>query len=193
MGFDTHFLTRNDAFGFSQSPSNSLPDVFDNTLELDGVTLIGKISTALVTGIGGKEGAVCCKDFIRKEPEEFGDFDEDMEDLIIEFFSQPVFEIRECSVTRQMSRVDTGIDPKMFPSIPIPNGMHEVLHGGISFKIAKEFDQKEAHGIVGEAGQGVLMGYDRSDKREVNQGSDESGKSTGDSAIGMNFDVAALI
>ena len=58
MGFDTHFLTRNDAFGFSQSPSHFLPDVFDNTLELDGGTLITKVSTALVTGIGGKEGAV---------------------------------------------------------------------------------------------------------------------------------------
>jgi len=64
-----------------------LPDVFDNTLELDGVTLITKVSTALVTGIGGKEGAVRSNDLIGKETQAFSDFYQDMEDMIVEVFS----------------------------------------------------------------------------------------------------------
>ena len=92
-----------------------------------------------------------------------------------------------------MRSFDTGIESKMFPPFPIPNGMPEVFHSGIFVKVTKKFEQKEAHGIIGEAGQGVLMGDDRVDKRKVNQGGDEPGKSTGNSAIGMDFDVAALI
>ena len=92
-----------------------------------------------------------------------------------------------------MRSVDTGIESKMSSPFPILNGMHEVFHVGIFVKIAKELEQKEAHGIISEAGQGVLMGYNRADKGKVNQGSDESGKPPCNTAIGMNLDVAALI
>ena len=92
-----------------------------------------------------------------------------------------------------MRVLNASIESKMFPPFPIPNGMHEVFHSGIFFKIAKEFEQKEAHGIVGEAGQGVLIGYDQADKRKVNQGSDESGETPGNSAIGMDFDISSFV
>ena len=92
-----------------------------------------------------------------------------------------------------MRSVDTGIESKMFPPFTIPNGMHEVFHSGIFVKVTKKFEQKEAHGIIGEAGQGVLMGYDRADKRKVNQGSDESGEAPGNSAIGMDFDISSFV
>jgi hypothetical protein len=37
------------------------------------------------------------------------------------------------------------------------------------------------------------MGDYRADKRKINQGGDEPGKSTGNSAIGMDFDVSSFV
>ena len=78
---------------------------------------------------------------------------------------------------------------KMFSPFFTPKGIHEVLHVGIFFKIAKEFERKEDHLTIGEVGQGTLMGDDEADERKVNKGHDESGEPAGDSAIGINFDV----
>lgn len=92
-----------------------------------------------------------------------------------------------------MSGVDTGIEPKMFSPFSIVNDVYEVLQGGILFKMTKEFQQEETDGIIGHAGERILMGDNGTDKGEINQRSDKPGKTSSDPAIGMNFDVPTLV
>ena len=92
-----------------------------------------------------------------------------------------------------MGGVDTGIEPEMFSPFSIANNVYEVLQGGILFKMAKEFQQKKTDGIIGHAGESILMGDNGADKGEINQRSDKPGKASSDPAIGINFDVPALV
>jgi hypothetical protein len=81
----------------------------------------------------------------------------------------------------------------MSPLLPISNDLHEVLHAGGFFKIAEELKKKEANRIIGKADYFVLMCHNGTNKGEVNQGGNEAGEASGQSAIRMDFDMARFV
>jgi len=116
-----------------------------------------------------------------------------MEDLIVKRFPQPVFEVGECCFTREVGILDACIEPIMPSLIPIANDFHEIVHGGIFFKIPEQLYQKQTDGVIGKAHEGIFMGDDGPYKREIDQGSHETGKSADDPAIGMDPDISLLV
>ena len=62
-------------------------DGFDDAFELDKLTLTREIGAALVPGIGGKKGSIGGKYPIGEKPQEFCDFYQHMEDLVVALFS----------------------------------------------------------------------------------------------------------
>ena len=71
--------------------------------------------------------------------------------------------------------------------------MKKGLHIGVLFEVTEELQQKETDRVIGEADKAIFVGDNGADKGEVYQGRDESGKSANDPAVGMDFDVAALV
>jgi len=84
-----------------KSIKDSLADVFNDSLELDGLTLITEIGAPLITGMSGEKGTVSSKNFERKKAQQLSDLHKHMEDLIVEGLTQPISEIREGSLTWQ--------------------------------------------------------------------------------------------
>ncbi len=92
-----------------------------------------------------------------------------------------------------MGILDPCIEPIMFSFFLVSDYFHEGLHVRELFKVAEQFKHEQAHRIIGESKDLVFMGDNRSNKREIYQGRDESGKPSGNTATGMDFDVAAFV
>ncbi len=92
-----------------------------------------------------------------------------------------------------MSSVDTGIESIMFSFFPVSDYFHEGLHVREFFKVAEQFKQEQAHRIIGTSQRFVFMRNNGSNKGEIYQGSNESGKPSGNTAIGMDFDVSSFV
>jgi hypothetical protein len=104
---------------------DSSSDIFDEALELDGLTLLAEVSAALVVGVGRKEGTIGGKDGKREEAEEADDLYQDLRDFDIEAFSQAIFEMSEIGFTGNMRKRDACIEAIMFPFFFIPNRREE--------------------------------------------------------------------
>ena len=83
---DADLFTRNNSFGCGQPPSDSLLHIFDNPLELDGITVLTEVGAALIPGIGWKKCTVGGNDFIGEKPQVFSDVHQDVEDVIVQIF-----------------------------------------------------------------------------------------------------------
>ena len=92
-----------------------------------------------------------------------------------------------------MGILDPCIEPIMFSFFPVSDYFHEGLHVRKFFKVAEQFKHEQTHRIIGESKDLVFMGDNRSNKGEVYQGRDESGKPSDNTAIGVDFDVAASV
>ena len=100
---------------------DSSSDIFDEAFELDGLTLLAEVSTAVVVRVGRKEGAVGGEDGKGEKAEEANDLDQDLRDFDIEGLSQTIFEMSEIGFTGNMIRRDTGIEAIMFSLFFIPD------------------------------------------------------------------------
>lgn len=116
-----------------------------------------------------------------------------MEDRIIQGLAQTIFEIGEGSLTRNEMITNACIEPVVLSLEGIPHHVNKCFHVGILFEITKKIQQEETDWVIGETPKAVGMGHDGADKGEIYQGRDESGEAADDPAIGMDFDIAALV
>ena len=75
----------------------------------------------------------------------------------------------------------------------IVQDVDEGFHIGKFFEVAEEFSQKEAYRVIGRCQDGILARHNGADERKINQRSYESGKAAQDPAVGIDFDMSALI
>jgi hypothetical protein len=59
---DLDLSAQGQALGVLQFIEDSSSDIFDEALELDGLTLLTEVGAAFVMRVGGKEGTVCRED-----------------------------------------------------------------------------------------------------------------------------------
>lgn len=88
---------------------------------------------------------------------------------------------------------DACIKPVVLSFDWIACHVKEGFHVGVLFEIAEELQQKETDRVIGEAQEGILVGHNGPDEREVYKRGDKSRKPAADTAIGVNFDVAPLV
>jgi len=133
---------------------DSSSDIFDEALELDGLTFLTEVSAAFVAGIRGKQSAIGGEDGKREKAKEADDLNQDLRDFDIEFFSQAIFEVSEIGFTGDMRRRDTGIEAIMFPLFFITDDREESFQIGELLQISKQFQKKEADWVIGMATHG---------------------------------------
>ena len=92
-----------------------------------------------------------------------------------------------------MGIFDTSVEPIVLSFFAVSDYFHEVLHTGIFFEVTKQFQQEQADRIIGTSQRFVCMRNNGPNKGEVYQGSDESGKPSGNTAVGMDFDVSSFV
>jgi hypothetical protein len=177
----------------SKTVKDSLPDITNDAFELDGLAFLAEIGAALVPGICGEEGPISGDDLKREKTQEIGDAHEGMKNPVVQGFAQAIFEIGECPLTWDKEITYAGVEPVMFPLYWISEDINKGFHVGILFDVAEKFQQEKADRVVGESGRGIGVGNDGSDKGEIYQGRYKSGKSADHPAVGMDFDVSALV
>jgi hypothetical protein len=190
---DSNFLAGDESRRISKTVEDPLTDVMDDAFELDKLALLAEIRAAFVSGICGEEGSVGGNDLKREETQEIGDVDEGMKDTVVQGLAQAIFEIGECALTGDRIIPDAGIEPVVFPLERIPQHVNKGFHVGVFFDVAEKFQQEETDRVIGETGSAILVGNDRSDKREIYQGRYKSGKSTDNPAVGVNLNVSTLV
>jgi len=193
MDLDTDFLPRNQPAWISKAVEHPATDIFDDVTKLYKLTLSTKVSAALIAGVAGKEGSVGGENLIGEEAQKLGDLHQHMKDPIVEFLPQPVLKVGDGGLTGQMLFIDTGILPVVFPPVPVTECEEETFHVGVFFKVAEEFQQEEAHRVIGKAPQAVLMRDDGADEGKIHQGGDKAGQAPYDVPVVPHLDVAAFI
>jgi len=144
-------------------------DIVDNANEFNAFTFFFEPGAALVAGIGRKEGPVGGDDFIGKKSEQFGDLHQDMKDLIVKIFPQPVLEVGKGGFAGDVLKADPGVETVMPPAVPVPEHFHEGLHVRIFFDMPEQFQKEKTCGIIGDSNQGILMGDQGADEGEIYQ------------------------
>jgi hypothetical protein len=99
----------------------------------------------------------------------------------------------EGSLTGYTMIADACIEPVVLPFNRVAHHMKEGFHVRIFFEVSKQLKQKETDRVIGEAQEGILVGHNGPDEREVYKRGDKSRKPAADTAIGVNFDVAPLV
>jgi len=73
--------------GVLQLIEDSSANIFDEALELDGLTLFAEVSTALIVRVGREESAIGREDGKGEKTEEANDLNQDLRDFDVEGFS----------------------------------------------------------------------------------------------------------
>jgi hypothetical protein len=83
-------------------------------------------------------------------------------------------------VTGEMRKRDACIKAIMFSLFFIAESDEEGFQIGELFEVSEQFEEEETDGVVGKASNGgVGGGTEGPDEGEIDQGSDETGESTG--------------
>jgi hypothetical protein len=134
-----------ESFGRLVEPTprrDPLTDAFDNIFELDKFTILAKVRTAFVSGIGRKKGSVGCNDFKRQKSQQISDVHEGLKDAVVQGFAQAVFEIGECGFTRDKVVINAGVEPVVVAFDRITQHIDKGFHVGILFDVSKKLQQK---------------------------------------------------
>jgi hypothetical protein len=135
---------------------DSSSDIFDETLELDGLTFFAEVSTALVVRVGRKEGAIGGKDGKGEKAEEASDLDQGLRDFDIEGLSQAIFEVSKIGFTGNMRTRDTGIEAIMFSLFFIPDSREEGFEVRELLQVSEQFQKEEADRIISMTSPGGI-------------------------------------
>jgi len=193
LEFDADLFSGDDFCGIIESVADSSVDVVYEPFELDRLTHLAEVGAAFVSGVCGEEGAIQGEDLIGDEAKELGDLHQDVEDLVVELFSQALLEIGEGGATRHIGVADAGVEPIMFAFFLIPDDFYKAFHVGEFFEVSKELQKKEAHRVIGKTNERVFMSDDGAHEGEVHQGADKAGQTSYDASVGVDFDMAALV
>jgi len=153
---DLDLSAQGQALGVLQFIEDSSSDIFDEALELDGLTLLTKVGAALVTRIGREKSAISGEDGKGKEAEEANDLDQGLRDFDIEGLSQAIFEMSEIGLTGNMRTRDTGIEAIMFSLFFIPDSREEGFQVRELLQITKQLQKKETDWIISMASHGRI-------------------------------------
>jgi hypothetical protein len=142
--------------------------------------------------MSGKKRTVDGENLMGEEAQKINNFNQDLEDLLVALFSQPVFEVGEGCFTR-----DIGIaNPREESIVPtlffVPQGLQEGFHIGELFKVAKELQEKETDRVIGNTGTTISISHQGADEREVNQGGSKAGEAANYTAALFDPDIAML-
>jgi hypothetical protein len=117
------------------------------------------------------------------------DTHEDMEDLIIEPVAEADTEIGEGPLRRDMAHRDASVSPVRSASVFIVEDFEELTHMRIPIDVSEQIEQEQAGRVIaGRPIRGVTISHERSDKGEIDQGSNHLRVSALDRAVRENFD-----
>ena len=150
---------------------------------------IPETTATVVTGSGGKQGAICGQDVETQQSQFLYERNQGMKDLLIPRFSNTSAEIGEGSLTGNPISPKPGPTPIVLTAIRISQNQAEVLDGPDSFQIAKQIEQKKRNRIIaGTTEYGIGIGGNRADEGKIDDGSYQLGDTAADGSVVIDMD-----
>jgi len=161
----------------------------DNIVYGDMRASLIKIGTALVTSPGREEGSIVGEDFEGDHLQFLEDADQDMKDFIIEGFPDTFTEIRKGRFTRDPIQRDTGVGSVGPTAVIIAQNRQDLVGIETTVQKTEQVDEEDTGGIVARGTKrGIAVGDQGTNKGEIDQRSDHSGKAALNRTIGKDFD-----
>ena len=189
FGADAALFAGDDLRGLLDSVEHAVMDFLHNIVHVDRGAGVVEVTAASITGGGRKQGSVGSLDSVAEEAEIFDQGDEGMESLLITADSDSAAEVGEGSAAGNAIIRDSSKASIRTAQFGIAQDGAEVFDIGDFVEIAGQVEDKERDGVVARGAEdGIGIGGNGSDKREIDEGGDQARESAADGAVIPDLD-----
>jgi hypothetical protein len=174
--FDLHagYFSGNNSGRILNSVEDTVADFVNDIIDGNRSARILETTTAMIAGSGRKQGAVGGQDVEAQESQFFDYRNQGMKDLLIESFSNTDAKVGEARLTGDAIVGNAGKTAEVPTAQRVTQDTAEVLDGADSFQITEQVEKEKGDGIVaGSAENGICIGRNGADEREIDDGSDQ--------------------
>ncbi len=183
------FFAGNNSGWILNPVKDAVANLFNDIVDGNRRAGVLETMTAVIAGCGRKQGSVGSQDVEAQESQLFDNRNQGMKDLLIERFSDTNPEIGECCFTGDGIAADAGETAVVFATQRIAQDETKIFDGPDSIQVAKQVEEKERNGIIaGAAEDGIGIGRNGADEREINDGSDQLRHAAANGSVVVDMD-----
>jgi len=185
FGIDADFRAEVVVGQIVKAVEDALAHLFDDIGYGDSRACVAEVCATFISGPGVIEGSVMGDNLEGDHVKLMESFHEDMEDVVVSFFSKSFSEVGEGSLGGDM--VGEACRLSISVSAIVPQHFEEGAHIGEVVNDADEIEDEQRYRVIaGRAEDAVGIGSQRADERKVNQGDDHGGVPALNIAVGKD-------
>jgi hypothetical protein len=189
FGFNAALFAGDDLGGILDAVEDAVPHLLGDVVEGNGCARVVEVTAAAVTGGGRKEGSIGGQETEAQEVEFFDEGDEGMEDFLVTAFSEAGAKVGKGRAAGDARVEYSGKGSIRLAAFGIAQDGAEVFDVGNSVEIAGEVEDKKRDGIVARGAEdGIGIGGDGANKREIDQGGDQLRESAANRTVVIDVD-----
>jgi len=193
FGTDAAFFAGDDLSGILDPVEDPVMHLLQDMIGSDRGAGVVEVTTAAVTCGGGKQGAIGGLDAIAQEAKFLDKENEGMQSLLITADSDSAAEVGKGGAAGGAIVTQPGKGAIGLTQPGIAQDRAEVFDIGDFVEIAGQVKDKERDGIVARAAEnGIGVGRDGADEREIDEGGDQLREAAKDGAIVVDMDKLGM-
>ena len=189
--FDLHprLFPRNDSGRILKPVKNAVVNLLHDVIDSNRSAGILETTTAMIAGRGRKQSAVGGEDVEAQKPQLFNNRNQGVKDLLIKSFPDAAAKVGKGCLTGDAIAANATETAVGFAAQRIAQDETKIFDGTDSIQVAKQIENKKRNGIIaGTAEDGISIGSDRTDKREINDGSDQLRHAAANGSVVIDMD-----
>ena len=193
FGSDAAFFSGNNLRGILDPVEHAVTHLLHNIVDGDRGAGVVEVTTAAITSGGGKQGAIGSLNVVAEEAESLDQGNKGMEDFLITALAEAAAEVGKGGATGDGIVTQPGKGAIGLTQPGIAQDGAEVFDIGDLVEIAGQVKDKERDGIVARGAEdGIGVGGDGSDEREIAEGGDQLREAAADGAIVVDMDKLGM-
>jgi len=193
FGTDAAFFAEDNLSGILDPVEHPVMDFLNDIVDGDRGAGVVEVTAASITSGGRKQGSVGSQESVTEEAEIFDQGNEGMESLLITADSDSATEVREGGAARNAIIRDSSKASIRTAQPGIAQDSAEVFDVGDLVEIAEQVEDEERDGVVARGSEnGIGIGGNGSDKREIDEGCDQLRESAADGAVVVDVDKSGM-
>jgi hypothetical protein len=170
-----------------------IANLLDDVVDADGGARIVETGTAMVTSRRREQGAISGQDAKGQQAELFYQGDQGVKNLQVAGLAEAVAEVGEGSLAGNPWLVQTSHGTVELAALGIVYDTAEGLDIEVAFEKTAQVEKEKGDGIIAAAAlNGVSIGHDGADEREIDERDNELGETAADGTVIMDFGVLGL-
>jgi hypothetical protein len=164
----------NDSGGVFKPVENTVVNLLHDVIDSNGGAGILETMAAMIASGGRKQGSIGSQDVEAQQSQLLNERNQDVKDLLIQRFSNTNTEVGKSSLAWDTIFSNACPTPIVLTPRGVPKNQAEALDGSNSFEITEQVEKEKRNGIIASSSEdGISIGSNGTDKREINDGSNE--------------------